>query len=190
MFKRVEDLLILKNWNLGCRPAKSIEVKEGRWVLPPAGRLKLNTDGSCKGNPGLAGWGSIVRDSNNKVLMVAHKGLGNTTSYMAECWGILESLELAKGQGWHSIDLECDSAAAIQAFSSGKVSWEMAKRWDRCKLNMDIRLTVVWRELNFGADTVAKKGASLNEGMQMVEMGRPTWLLSLETPDIPYFRFS
>ena len=33
-----------------------------RWERPPQGWMKLNTDGSANGNPGLAGCGGVIRD--------------------------------------------------------------------------------------------------------------------------------
>ena len=34
----------------------------GKWLPPPEGFLKVNTDGSSRGNPGSAGIGGIGRD--------------------------------------------------------------------------------------------------------------------------------
>ncbi|KAL6524492.1 hypothetical protein OROHE_016163 [Orobanche hederae] len=33
-----------------------------KWIAPPPGVMKLNTDGCAKGNPGLAGAGGVLRD--------------------------------------------------------------------------------------------------------------------------------
>jgi len=32
------------------------------WKPPPHGFLKVNIDGASKGNPGLAGFGGVIRD--------------------------------------------------------------------------------------------------------------------------------
>lgn len=38
------------------------------WIPPPFGILKLNFDGSACGNPGMAGIGGLMRDSNDDTL--------------------------------------------------------------------------------------------------------------------------
>ena len=40
-----------------------------RWSPPNAGFLKLNFDGSARGNPGLIGIGGIIRDSSGSSLL-------------------------------------------------------------------------------------------------------------------------
>ena len=40
----------------------------GKWIPPPTGFLKINIDGSSRGNPGSAGIGRIGRDSSGSVV--------------------------------------------------------------------------------------------------------------------------
>ena len=49
----------------------------GKWLPPPIGFLKINTDGSSRGIPGLAGIGGIRRDSSRSVVFIflANKGM-------------------------------------------------------------------------------------------------------------------
>lgn len=44
------------------------------WTRSPIGWIRLNTDGSTLGNPGLAGVGGFLRDSHASGLVVS---LGN-----------------------------------------------------------------------------------------------------------------
>ncbi|KAL5731061.1 hypothetical protein ACHQM5_003822 [Ranunculus cassubicifolius] len=55
---------------------------------------------------------------------------------------------------------------------------------------MDITLKSVWREVNFGADKLAKRGAGLPNGVREEHLGRPSWLTDIESPDKIYYRFS
>ena len=50
---------------------------EGHWTPPLYGALKINTDGSSRGNPGLAGIGGVVRCSFGDVqfFFSVHKGI-------------------------------------------------------------------------------------------------------------------
>ena len=49
----------------------------GKWLPPPTGFLKINTDGSSRGNPGSTGIGGIGRDSSGSVVFIfsANKGV-------------------------------------------------------------------------------------------------------------------
>lgn len=42
-----------------CKPQRNIRMVD--WVFPPAGCIKLNTDGSVKANPTRCGYGGIFR---------------------------------------------------------------------------------------------------------------------------------
>ena len=44
--------------------------RNGKWKLPPYGILKINTNGSSRGNLGLAGTGGIGRDSLGSVIFL------------------------------------------------------------------------------------------------------------------------
>ena len=49
----------------------------GKWLPPPTGFLKINTDGSSRGNLGSARIGGIGRDSSGSVVFIflANKGV-------------------------------------------------------------------------------------------------------------------
>ncbi|KAI8533199.1 hypothetical protein RHMOL_Rhmol11G0278700 [Rhododendron molle] len=61
------------------------------WNFPGTGKLKLNTDRSSRGNPGLE----------------------DCTSLEAELWGLFRGLELIQSQGMEAMEVESDSTAAI-----------------------------------------------------------------------------
>lgn len=50
-----------------CRHPTPKVNREGRWSPPPHGVLKINTDGSSRGNPGHVGIGGIRQDSSGEV---------------------------------------------------------------------------------------------------------------------------
>ncbi|XP_028089709.1 putative receptor-like protein kinase At3g47110 [Camellia sinensis] len=50
------------------------------WCCPLAGKIKLNTDGCSKGNPGPAGYGGLFRDERGTWLHGYHGKLENATS--------------------------------------------------------------------------------------------------------------
>lgn len=73
------------------------------WVPPPDGVFKLNFDGSSLGNPGEAGYGCIVQDENEKVIMVCCGLVGICDSTKAECLGLLVGRRELKALGFQSV---------------------------------------------------------------------------------------
>lgn len=59
------------------QPRKRKVCRVGRWSLPPDAVLKINIDGSSRGNPGLVGVGGIGRDAYGNVIFILsiHKGV-------------------------------------------------------------------------------------------------------------------
>ena len=55
-----------------------------RWHPPPVNWYKLNSDGSSLGNPGRAGGGGLIHDSNGAWVSGYARAIGHTTSVAAE----------------------------------------------------------------------------------------------------------
>ncbi|GKU94254.1 hypothetical protein SLEP1_g7776 [Rubroshorea leprosula] len=74
---------------------KSLSVVLVSWNPPPAGFIKLNTDGSANANPGEAGAGGVFRDELGNWLLGFYRNVGFTSSLSAELWALREGLKLA-----------------------------------------------------------------------------------------------
>ena len=85
----------------------------GRWQLPPQGVLKINTDGSSRGNPGPAGIGGIGRDAMGSVIFIFSIYDGIQTINQVEGLAILVALERAYALGWRNLACESDSQVLI-----------------------------------------------------------------------------
>jgi len=58
-----------------------------------ARRLIIEADGGSRGNPGLAGYGAVVRDAvTGEVLAEVHESIGQATNNVAEYSGLLAGL--------------------------------------------------------------------------------------------------
>jgi exonuclease III len=66
-----------------------------KWKPPDIGWAKLNTDGASLGNPGIAGGGGIIRDSNGGWVGGFARAIGVTTSVQAELRALKDGLMLA-----------------------------------------------------------------------------------------------
>jgi probable phosphoglycerate mutase len=85
-------------------------------------RLVVEADGGSRGNPGVAGYGAVVRDAETKDLLVElAKPLGTASNNVAEYSGLIAGLEAA---------ITVDPAARIEArLDSRLVVEQMSGRW-------------------------------------------------------------
>ncbi|GKV51783.1 hypothetical protein SLEP1_g58408 [Rubroshorea leprosula] len=84
-----------------------------RWHPPPVGWVKVNVDGSSKGNPGESAASAICRSSEGKWIFGCTTRIGFTNSFMAEVWGIVQGLTMAWNSGFRKVILESDCLAAV-----------------------------------------------------------------------------
>jgi hypothetical protein len=83
-------------WGNGKNPkiSHSITIK---WLLPPLGWAKLNTDGASSGNPGIAGGGRggggvVLRDCRGAWVRGFSRYIGLASSVRAELRALLDGL--------------------------------------------------------------------------------------------------
>ncbi|KAL4317675.1 hypothetical protein AHAS_Ahas15G0408800 [Arachis hypogaea] len=89
-----------------------------RWVPPPKGWVKLNTDGSLQGNTRCAGCGGLVRNEDERWVAGFTCRIGSCTASTAELWSVMEGLKLAWAMGMKRIIVECDSTAVVKLLNS------------------------------------------------------------------------
>ena len=75
--------------------------------------VKLNTNGTTKGNPGPGGRGGIVRDSASKCIFAFFDCFGTVSSMVAETKALLLGLWLCKMFGFSQIMVELDSQVLV-----------------------------------------------------------------------------
>jgi ribonuclease HI len=80
-------------------------------------RILIYTDGAARGNPGPAGAGAILRDSDGTVLAEIAEPLGHATNNVAEWTAVLLALEEARRLGATHVDLRMDSQLVARQIS-------------------------------------------------------------------------
>ena len=85
----------------------------GRWTPPPAGTLKINTDGSSRGNPGHASIGAIGRSNDGGVVFVFSTYKGQHSNNLMEALAIKTAIERVCSIGWKRIICESDSQIVV-----------------------------------------------------------------------------
>jgi ribonuclease HI len=76
--------------------------------------ITANIDGGARGNPGPAGYGVIVRDSDGNVLDELYGALGTATNNVAEYNGLLAALRWAKEHGHTEVHIKADSLLLVE----------------------------------------------------------------------------
>ena len=80
-------------------------------------RILIYTDGAARGNPGPAGAGAILRDSDGTVLAEIAEPLGHATNNVAEWTAVLLAVEEARRLGATHVDLRMDSQLVARQIS-------------------------------------------------------------------------
>lgn len=90
-------------------------------------KVEIYTDGACRGNPGVGGWGAIlVYGAHEKELSGGER---ETTNNRMELLGAIEALSALK-EPCH-VTLYSDSKYLVDAFLEGWVEAWRAKGWRR-----------------------------------------------------------
>uniref|UniRef100_A0A0V0IH31 Putative ovule protein n=1 Tax=Solanum chacoense TaxID=4108 RepID=A0A0V0IH31_SOLCH len=63
------------------------------WKPPDTGKLKYNTDGASKGNPGPRSYAFCLRDSQGNLVYARTAGMGEITNTEAKLWTIYKAVE-------------------------------------------------------------------------------------------------
>ena len=105
-------------------------------------KVEIYTDGACLGNPGIGGYGAILKYNGHKKEISG--GYENTTNNRMEITAVIEALKLLKEPC--DITIYSDSQYVCNAITKGWAkSWE-TKGWMRNKkepaLNADL-----WKKL-------------------------------------------
>ncbi|CAL5378534.1 unnamed protein product [Camellia sinensis] len=123
-------------------------------------KLKMNTDGSTKGDPGKGGFGGLIRDERGIWLISYYGKLDVCTSLEAEFWAIYRGLTIAFEKGYKDLTIETDSLFAIKSLVED--SKFLMQRYG-------YTIQHVLREGNNSADGLAKLGATQAEPLVVMD---------------------
>ena len=132
--------------------------------------LIAHVDGAARGNPGPAGIGVVIEDSDGTVVKEVAEGLGQTTNNVAEYNAMIRALEEARALGCDRISVFTDSELmARQINGQYRVKTpHLLPLFERVRGLMrqfeSARVTHVRREMNKQADRLSNVGADLAEG--------------------------
>ena len=127
-----------------------------RWSKPILGWFKLNTDGASLGNPGKAGGGGLIRDSEGRWVRGFSRSVGHATSVIAEFWALRDGLKLAAQLGIGCLEVELDAKIIVEmlnnAESPNNTNLKFSSLLSDCRFLIEnatqVRVTHIYREMN------------------------------------------
>ena len=75
-------------------------------------------DGASKGNPRISGAGGLVFSPDRLIKFSYSRGLGTMSKNQVESYGLLMAIQIAKDNGYKSIQIFGDSEMLIKALNS------------------------------------------------------------------------
>lgn len=118
----------------------------------------LYTDGACSGNPGIGGWGAILRCNGREKVLSGGEEM--TTNNKMELMAVIRGLEIIKEPC--KVDVYSDSAYVVNAFLQNWIgSWQKTNFKNGTVLNIDLwkrliaqteRHEVTWHKVKGHAD--------------------------------------
>ncbi|CAL5349330.1 unnamed protein product [Camellia sinensis] len=157
------------------------------WCPPCAGKIKLNTDGCSKGNPGPAGYGGLFRDARGTWIFGYHGKLEVATSEEAELWGIYRGLTIILEKSMHDITIETDSEQMVLHINNTTPSNHPHRallediKFLMLRCNCDV--SHILREGNKCADGLANMGVNHVENLVVLD-NPPNEIANLLIADI------
>jgi ribonuclease H / adenosylcobalamin/alpha-ribazole phosphatase len=154
-------------------------------------RLQIEADGGSRGNPGPAGYGAVVRDSDGEILLERYGSLGVTTNNVAEYSGLIEGLKAALELNATHVDVRMDSKLVIEQMSG---RWQIknpglrplaAEAAALVKRLDGVTFDWIPRERNKAADALANKAMDEATGRSPRSSSSPSSSAISETPAPP-----
>ncbi len=105
-------------------------------------KIKIYTDGACKGNPGVGGWGALlIAGKHEKELFGGEK---ETTNNRMELTAVIQALGALKRPC--QIDLHTDSQYVLKGITEWMDGWK-AKGWKTAS-KAPVKNVDLWQELD------------------------------------------
>ncbi|XP_042479159.1 uncharacterized protein LOC122060066 [Macadamia integrifolia] len=160
--KTMSDLICCRKLGIPIQRSPPKAILEVFWCRPEANWIKLNFDGSSRGNPGRAGAGGIFRDHRGGVLGSYKIFMGVSGVFEAEIEGLMVGLMRAREMGIPCLWVETDSSAVAISIQQNKIPWFALQRWIFLQPYLESitwKITHNFREANSIADYLARDAA-------------------------------
>ncbi|MHB1677010.1 MAG: ribonuclease HI [Sulfuriferula sp.] len=104
--------------------------------------VEIHTDGACKGNPGVGGWGALLISGARKKEIYGGEAL--TTNNRMELMAVIAALESLKVRS--RVQLHADSQYVLKGITEWLPNWK--KRGWRTSTNAPVKNVDLWQRLD------------------------------------------
>lgn len=104
--------------------------------------VEIWTDGACKGNPGLGGWGALLKQGKHEKSICG--GQAHTTNNRMELMGVIQALRLLKRPC--KVVVHTDSQYVQKGMNEWLPGWK-ARSW-RTADKKPVKNADLWQELD------------------------------------------
>ncbi len=108
-----------------------------------AARIEIFTDGACSGNPGIGGWGALLRYKDIEKELSG--GEQNTTNNRMELTAVIEALKALKTVC--NITLYTDSKYVMCGITEWLENWKR-NGWKTANKKSDVKNVDLWQQLD------------------------------------------
>jgi len=123
------DFNVIKFFGINTSIDKVLRPLPVRWEFPSPGWVKINTDGTARGYPGLATCGGIFRGSMGEFIGTFSTFLEVRTVLVVDFYAVIHAMEEAQKMRLTNVWLECDFALICAAFTvRTNVPWILRNR--------------------------------------------------------------
>lgn len=146
-------------------------------------KIIISTDGACKGNPGIGGWGAVISYENNFIKICG--GENNTTNNKMELTAAIKALEYVSQLQQNDIirvDFITDSNYLKDGITKWKYNWEKngwktasgasvknKELWIRIiQLSSSININWIWQKSHIGHELNELADQLANEGIKKI----------------------
>ncbi|EOY16798.1 Uncharacterized protein TCM_035679 [Theobroma cacao] len=143
------------------------------WELPKHLYVKLNVDGSARGQPEMATVGGVITDEVGNWLLGFNYKIGISCSLQVELWALYWGLTLCWDKGFRKVQVESDSLLAVQKISNQSLQPKQNAGLLKCirelfQRSWDCTLTHIHREANQCANWMATHHENLPLGLHIM----------------------
>ena len=105
-------------------------------------KIEMYTDGACKGNPGVGGWGSYIIEGNSEKDLYGFNL--NTTNNKMELTAVIESLKTLKSKS--EVTIFTDSQYVKNGINQWIINWK--KNGWKTATKKPVKNKELWKELD------------------------------------------
>src|SRR3990172_6157553 len=127
--------------------------------------VEIFTDGACKGNPGVGGWGALLRTKGKERELFG--GEKHTTNNRMELMGAISALEALK-RHCH-VKLHTDSKYVLQGITEWLDGWKKRGWKTADKKPVQHEIEWIWVKGHAGHDGNERADELANRGVELIQ---------------------